>query len=125
MSSRRVLVVDDSPAMRRNVVLALQLLTRVECVEAADGAEALRRFSEGPFDLVVTNINLPGLNGLRLIGSVRAADARVPVLVISTEGSERVRAQALALGASRYLVKPVRADEVLAAVGALLGGGRP
>jgi two-component system chemotaxis response regulator CheY len=123
-SARRVLVVDDSPAMRRNVVLALQLLTRVECVEAADGLEALRRFSQGRFDLVVTNINMPGLNGLELIGSVRAADAHVPVLVISTEGSERVKARALELGASSYLTKPVRAEEVLAVVQGLLAGRR-
>ena len=124
MSSRRVLVVDDSPGMRRNVVLALQLLARVECVEAGDGLEALRRFSEGRFELVITNINMPGLNGLKLIGSVRAADARVPILVISTEGSERVRAHALTHGASSYLTKPVRADEVLAVVHSLLAGGR-
>ena len=122
MQPGRVLVVDDSPTMRRNVVLALQLLARLPCVEASDGLEALARFREGGFGLVVTNINMPGVNGLELIRAVRAADTSVPVLVISTEASPYIRARALALGASRYLTKPVRADEVLDAVRALLGG---
>ncbi|MBM4379898.1 MAG: response regulator [Deltaproteobacteria bacterium] len=122
MQPGRVLVVDDSPTMRRNVVLALQLLARVECVEAGDGLEALERFRQGGFGLVVTNINMPGLNGLRLIQAVRAAEPAVPVLVISTEASPYIRERALRLGASRYLTKPVRADEVIGAVRGLLDG---
>jgi two-component system chemotaxis response regulator CheY len=110
--------------MRRNVVLALQLLAGVQCVEAGDGLEALARYREGGFGLVVTNINMPGLNGLELIRAVRAAGAHVPVLVISTEGSPYLKERALSLGASRYLTKPVRADEVLDAVRALLHGAQ-
>jgi two-component system chemotaxis response regulator CheY len=120
MQLGRVLVVDDSPTMRRNVVLALQLLARVECVEAGDGVEALAHFRQGGFGLVVTNINMPGLNGLRLIQAVRAAEPSLPILVISTEASPYIRERALQLGASLYLTKPVRADEVVGAVRGLL-----
>ena len=119
----RALVVDDSLAMRRSVMYALQRLGDVVCIEAQDGAEAIKKLSSGPFDLVLTDINMPVLDGLKLIGMIRAdsATSTLPVIVITTEAGTEDRQRAMSLGANAYLVKPVQAQEVLDAVKPLLG----
>lgn len=120
----QALVVDDSQAMRRSIVVALQRLEGVTCAEAGDGAEALRMFAQqGRFDLLVTDINMPLMDGLKLIAHVRQDPARrqMPIVVITTESAEADRSRALALGASAYLVKPVQAKAVIDTVRGLLG----
>jgi len=115
----RALVVDDSLNLRRSVMYALQKLPDVLCVEAGDGAEALKKLtSSGPFDIVLTDINMPVLDGLKLIAHIRADEANkaLPIVVITTEAAETDRERAMKLGASAYLVKPVRAPVVLEAV---------
>lgn len=121
----RVLVVDDSPHLRKLVRSAIERLRDARCVEAADGAEALRKLQEGPFDLVLTDINMPVLDGLKLVAHIRQApaSASVPIIVITTESAAVDRARAMRLGASAYLVKPVQAHQVLEAVTRLLGRG--
>ena len=118
----RALVVDDSLALRRSVMYALQRLTEVVCVEAQDGAEALKKFSQGKFDIVLTDINMPVLDGLKLISHLRSDDTNnhVPIVVITTESAEEDRDRALKLGANAYLVKPVQAQVVLDTVKKLL-----
>ncbi len=120
--SIRALVVDDSLALRRSVMYALQRLTEIVCVEAQDGAEALKKFSQGRFDIVLTDINMPVLDGLKLISHLRSdeANAHVPIIVITTESAEEDRERALKLGANAYLVKPVQAQVVLDTVKKLL-----
>ena len=102
---------------------ALQRLGEVACVEAQDGGEAIRKLAQhGPFDIVLTDINMPLLDGLKLIAHIRAdsALAQVPIIVISTEAAEADRTRAMGLGANAYLTKPVKANEVLQAVRTLL-----
>lgn len=120
----RVLVVDDSANLRRLLVGALEALGDVTCVEAADGGEALRRLREGSYDLMLTDINMPVLDGLKLVAHLRQSQlgATMPIVVITTESAAVDRARALALGASAYLVKPVRAQLVVDAVRRLLPG---
>ncbi len=116
------LVVDDSPAMRRQLSHALQRTLGIAAVEAADGAEAWRRLAEGRFDIVITDINMPVMDGLKLIALVRQAGGQraVPIVVITTEGAEADRGRAMALGANAYLVKPVQSQQVADAVRRLL-----
>lgn len=120
----RALVVDDSQAMRRSIMYALQRLGSVVCVEAQDGAEGLKRLTtEGRFDLVLTDINMPLMDGLKLISHIRQAASehqRVPIVVITTESAQKDRERAMALGASAYLVKPVQAKLVQDTVRELL-----
>lgn len=118
----RALVVDDSLALRRSVMYALQRLGDVVCIEAGDGAEAIKKLSAGTFDLVLTDINMPLLDGLKLISHIRAdpAISQLPIIVITTESAEADRERALKLGADAYLVKPVKAQDVLDAVQNLL-----
>ena len=119
----RALVVDDSQAMRRSIIYALERLGSVICVEAQDGADGLKKLTtEGRFDIVLTDINMPLMDGLKLISHIRQATdhRRVPIVVVTTASAQADRERALALGASAYLVKPVQAKQVQGAVRELL-----
>jgi two-component system chemotaxis response regulator CheY len=122
MALLHALIVDDSDAMRKQLAYALQRIGGVSTVEATDGADAWRKLSSATFDIVLTDINMPLLDGLKLVALVRAGGAhqRVPVIVITTEGAEADRKRAMSLGASAYLVKPVQATQVVDAVKGLL-----
>jgi two-component system chemotaxis response regulator CheY len=116
------LVVDDSGAMRKQLVYALQRIAGMGTVEACDGADAWRKLSSAAFDVVITDINMPLLDGLKLVALVRAGGPheRVPIVIVTTEGAEADRRRALSLGASAYLVKPVQANQVVETIRALL-----
>ena len=122
MALLHALVVDDSPAMRKQLAYALQRIPGMTAVEAGDGADAWRKLSSAAFDIVITDINMPLMDGLKLVGLLRSGGPhqRVPVVVITTEGAEADRKRAMSLGASAYLVKPVQATQVVEAVRALL-----
>jgi len=122
MALLNALIVDDSGAMRRQLAYALQRIPGVSAVEATDGADAWRKLSSASFDIVLTDINMPLLDGLKLVALLRASGPhqRVPVVVITTEGAEADRRRAMSLGASAYLVKPVQATQVVEAVRSLL-----
>lgn len=122
-AARAALVVDDSAAVRRQLRLALERLDlRVD--EAGDGADGWKRLNAGTrYDLLCTDVNMPRMDGLKLVALVRAAGPHraVPILVITTESAEGDRRRAMDLGASAYLVKPVQAHQVAEAVRPLLG----
>jgi len=123
MGRWHALVVDDSPAMRRQLCYALQRVAGVDTVEAGDGADGWRKLCAASFDIVLTDINMPILDGLKLVSLIRAGGAHraVPVVVITTEAAEADRKRAMELGANAYLVKPVQATQVVDAVRGLLG----
>ena len=118
-----VLIVEDSPTMRALLVAALEGLAReLDVTEVASGFEALRCLPRERFDLIVTDVNMPDINGLELVSFVRRnpAYARVPLLIVSTESSERDRAKGMALGADAYLVKPFEPEDLQRIARALL-----
>jgi two-component system chemotaxis response regulator CheY len=107
---KRILIVEDSPTMRALLNSALEgLEVPVKITEASSGFEALRCLPRGSFDLIVTDINMADINGLELVSFVKtnAAYRSVPLVIVSTEGSERDREKGLELGADAYLVKPI------------------
>lgn len=122
MKELRALVVDDSQAMRRSLLFALHRIAGLHCEEAGDGAEGLKKLAQQRYDLVLTDINMPLMDGLKLIHHIRQSTAHrtVPVVVITTEAAAEDRSRAMALGASAYLVKPVQAHTVLETVKSLL-----
>jgi two-component system chemotaxis response regulator CheY len=122
MTDLRALVVDDSKAMRRSIVYALERKIGIACVEAEDGADALKKLGQERFDLVLTDINMPLMDGLKLIRAIRQDEVlrTIPIVVISTERGEDEKARAMELGASAYLVKPVQAGTVVQTVKGLL-----
>jgi two-component system chemotaxis response regulator CheY len=112
---RRILVVEDSGAMRALIGAALEGLDeKLEIDEAESGFAALRLLPRQVYDLIVTDINMPDINGLELVSFVKRDPRyrRTPLVIVSTEGSERDRAKGLALGADAYLVKPFEAGEL-------------
>src|SRR5512142_2731573 len=115
MAHLHALVVDDSPAMRKQLAYALQRVVGTDATEAGDGADAWRKLSSGSYDIVLTDINMPLMDGLKLVSLVRAGGPhqRTPIVVITTESAEADRRRAMALGASAYLVKPVQAQQVV------------
>ena len=105
---KKILIAEDSPTMRSLIVSTIAAMGEYETVEAANGFEALRILPREKVDLIITDINMPDINGLELVSFIRGNDnyRTTPLLIISTEGSERDREKGLALGANAYLVKP-------------------
>ena len=124
----KILVVEDSSAMRAFVRASLEEAEHAEVFEASNGFEALRLLPRDQFDVVVVDINMPDVNGLELISFMRSAEAHrdTPVVLISTEASTKDRERGLALGANTFLQKPFGSGELVDAVRyALRHGGAP
>jgi two-component system chemotaxis response regulator CheY len=119
-----VLVVEDSSAMRAFVRAALEEGGAAEVEEAESGFEALRILPRHEFDLVVVDINMPDINGLELVSFMRRSDKHreTPLIIISTEASEKDRERGLSLGANAYLKKPFEPAELRATVDRLRQG---
>jgi two-component system chemotaxis response regulator CheY len=96
----------------------------IKIVEAESGFEALRFLPREDFDLVVTDINMPDINGLELVSFIKNNEkyASIPLVIVSTEGSERDRDKGMGLGADAYLVKPFDPETLRQVVGDLLSG---
>ncbi len=122
MANHRILIVEDSPTMRQLLVFALKRLKGVEIVEAQDGMDGLRKVTSDDFSLALIDINMPVMDGLKLISLIRAEPSllSMPICVITTEGAVEDRDRALALGADEYLTKPIQANRVLAVAKSLL-----
>ena len=122
MADFTCLVVEDSPMMRQLIVLALSRVKSLRVTEADDGVDGLRKLATGKFDIVLTDINMPIMDGLKLVKRIRtdATHKDVPIIVITTEGSKEDRQRALQLGANAYITKPIQAPQVIAKVKELL-----
>ena len=116
------LVVEDSPTMRQLIVFALRRIRGLEVLEADDGVDALRKMAATKLDIILTDINMPIMDGLKLVKRVRSDETMkgIPIVIITTEGAEEDRQRALALGANAYITKPIQAPQVIAKVKELL-----
>jgi two-component system chemotaxis response regulator CheY len=108
--------------MRQLITFTLKRLKDVEIVEASDGVDALKKISAGKFDIIFTDINMPIMDGLKLVSLVKndPANKDIPIVVITTEGGQEDRDRALALGANSYVTKPIQATNLLATATQLL-----
>jgi two-component system chemotaxis response regulator CheY len=108
--------------MRQLLVFALRRLKNVDIVEAQDGMDGLRKVSNDSFDLALIDINMPVMDGLKLISLMRGEETLkdIPIVVITTEGAAEDRERALKLGANEYLTKPIQANRVLSVARSLL-----
>jgi len=105
----QILIVDDSPTIRRMVKASLAALSGpCEFVEAASGLEAIERLALGPIELMVLDLNMPDMHGLEVLGFVRSHSKyrQVPVIILTTRGDDASRAAALEAGATAYMTKP-------------------
>src|SRR5215469_9246347 len=113
-----ILVVDDEPQITR--VLKTTLSSQGYGVRSAsDGEEALNEMQAWPPDLIITDLRMPGIDGLELCRRVRV-DSRIPIIVLSVKGEEAIKVQALDAGADDYVTKPFSVNELLARVRAAL-----
>ncbi|HEX8852807.1 MAG TPA: response regulator [Pyrinomonadaceae bacterium] len=126
MTIRRILVADDSPASRSLVASALSDVAGVEIARVSSGVEAVKLVATDSFDLVLTDINMPDINGLELLRFIKTSERlrALPVLVISTAAAEADRARALSLGAEGYLAKPFTADQLRQAIEQVFNTGQ-
>src|SRR4051794_36997526 len=108
----RFLIVDDSSTMRRIIINTLTKLGYESFVEAGNGREGLDRLGAGPVDLVITDWNMPEMNGIEFVRSLRASEQgkKVPVLMVTTNAANDDVAEALRAGVNNYVVKPFTAD---------------
>ncbi|MEW5854950.1 MAG: response regulator [Myxococcota bacterium] len=116
------LVVEDSPTMRQLIVFALSRIKNLKVVEADDGVDGLKKLSGQKFDILITDINMPMMDGLKLVSMVRRDEVHkdIPIVIITTEGAQEDRQRALSLGANAYITKPIQAPSVISKVKELL-----
>jgi len=122
MSNYNVLIVEDSPTMRQLIVFALKRIRGLNIVEAGDGVDGLKKLSATKFDMILTDINMPIMDGLKLVSLVRSDPnyASVPIVIITTEGASEDKERALALGANAYITKPIQTTQILEVAKSLL-----
>lgn len=108
MNTKTILIADDSRAMRAMLTSTLESLIDCRIVEASNGFEALRLLPRENVDLILTDINMPDINGLELISYLRNNPnyRDIPIIIISTEGSQKDIDKGKLLGANDYVVKP-------------------
>lgn len=114
-----ILVVDDEENMRNTLTFLLEA-EGYRVTTAESGREALQKLLEGPVDLMITDIVMPDVDGLELIDEIERLALKVPVLVITAYGSEKMKKELKRKGISGYLSKPFKGEELLARVAALL-----
>jgi len=119
-----ILVVDDSTAIRKILIRVLRqtALAIGEIFEARDGVEALDIVRNHPLTLVLSDINMPNLDGLGLLAELKGSAQwrSLPVVMITTEGSEEKVSQAIRLGSAAYIRKPFTAEQIQEKIGAIL-----
>lgn len=115
--TRRILAVDDSPSMR--MLLRTSLKAQGFAIDSAeDGIDGLEQARVNPPDLIITDINMPRMDGFELIAAVRAEQAlrTLPILVLSTEFGDDKKARAREAGATGWITKPFDSDKLAAAI---------
>ena len=120
--TKKILAVDDSGSLRQMVVFSLKA-AGYQVIEAVDGQDGLEKAKSGNFDLVLTDQNMPRMDGLTLIRSLRNLPAyqSVPILMLTTEASAEMKAKGRAAGANGWLVKPFDPQRLVEVVKKVIG----
>ena len=118
----KILIVDDSNMLRDMVKYALNEGGYPDVIEAIDGLDGLEKAKQHSFDLIVTDINMPNMNGFDLIIELRKLPtyAKTPILTLTTEKNDEMKAKGKAVGATGWIVKPFVPEQLLKAVGIVL-----
>ena len=114
---RRILTVDDSSSIRQMVSFTLRK-AGYEVVEAVDGKDGLAEGSGGKFDLIITDLNMPIMDGIEMIGAVRKLPGYsfIPILMLTTESQAEKKDAGRKAGATGWIVKPFNADQLIAVI---------
>lgn len=119
---KRVLIVDDSPTMRRMILASLRDLKDVTFIEAGSGLEAIEQLAISPVDLMLLDLNMPDIHGMEVVDFVRKHKTYrgIPIIILTTRGDESSRSAAITAGAALYLTKPFLPNALQARVRDLL-----
>lgn len=114
ISFKTILLVEDSATTRALIRAVIDEMGDFTTIEAASGFEALKLLPTQEFDLIITDINMPDINGLELISFLKNNPqySHLPLIIVTTERSEEDRKRGMALGAAAYITKPFKADEL-------------
>jgi two-component system chemotaxis response regulator CheY len=122
MEGLTFLVVEDSPTMRQLISFSLKRFKGCKIVEAVDGVDALKKLSSDKVDMILTDINMPVMDGLKLVSLVRQNPElkAIPIIIITTEGADEDRQRGLALGANAYIAKPIQSSHLIRTIQELI-----
>jgi len=117
-----ILVVEDSPTMRQLISFAIKRIPESRIIEATDGVDALKKLSSEKIDIILADINMPIMDGLKLVSLVRGNPSykNIPIIMITTEGAEEDKKKALAIGANAYLTKPIQTQDLMKLVNSFI-----
>jgi two-component system chemotaxis response regulator CheY len=120
---KKILIVEDSDTMRHLIHYALLRLPGSEIVEAQDGSEAIKKLRQHEFDLIITDLIMPNIDGYKLIQYIRKQEEyrETPIIIVSTKYSEEARKRGFEVGANAYISKPVHSGTLIETVKKLLG----
>ena len=120
--AKSILVVDDSEAIRKSVTFVLEQ-AGYQPTAANDGLDALGKLDGGSFDLIITDVNMPNMDGIELVKKARENPAFkfTPIIVLTTEGQQSKMEEGKAAGATGWIVKPFDADKLVSVVKKLVG----
>ena len=122
LSDKSVLLVDDSAIMRMFMTMNMRRMLRVNITEAVNGREAVTKLTNGKFDLILTDMNMPEMGGAELVRFVRSGlKSDIPIVIITTMGESHDRDLGMQLGANAYLTKPVDVKELVKTVLSCMG----
>jgi two-component system chemotaxis response regulator CheY len=112
--SKRVLIVEDSTTMRSLIASTVEEIPGFTVIAVGNGFEALKTLPQQPIDLIITDINMPDINGLEIVNFVKQHPnyRSIPLVIVSTEQSEEDIQKGLSLGASAYVTKPFNPDDL-------------
>lgn len=121
--AKNILIVDDSATMRKIIMRGLRQagIENADFREAGDGIEGMKALESMTFDLILSDVNMPNMNGLDFVKAVKdKMPTPPPIVMITTEGSEEVIKEAMSRGAKGYLKKPFTADKIQEVIGPFL-----
>ena len=115
--SKKVMTVDDSATVRQVLCMTLEG-AGYEVLEAVDGEDALKKLADNPVDILVTDLNMPKMDGIELITKVRSQPNNrfMPIIMLTTESQPEKKQQGKAAGASGWIIKPFKPEQLLAVV---------
>ncbi len=123
LADKSILIADDSAIMRMFLVMNLKRMVKVNITQAVNGVDALVKLKTGRFDMLLTDMNMPEMDGAELVRQVRLGmKSEMPIVIITTKGEIKDREAGMSLGANGYLTKPVNPAELIKAVLNYLGG---
>lgn len=117
----KILIVDDSSTMRRIIINTLSRIGYTDVVEGENGKNGLEKLGQGGVEMIITDWNMPEMDGLEFVKTVRAQNAGIPILMVTTNAAKEDIVEALQAGVNNYVVKPFTPETLKEKIESLLG----